>query len=226
MVLAKPRDGKDDAAVLPTSTITFHHFKFEGEDVKQVKKFLDAMILLQPAGEIEIFDLKEEKTFLAAKVETKKDNKAQLAFHRFVSDLAQISDRFKLNLRTPVNFSEEDLESIFILKMYSQGGTLPVENISATIVKSDSNRDLVPQALASGGGRFRFVHPRHNPMPKLLGRVINTGPCAMEVEAKIADLSTVLREFQKAAIGEGVSISFKPQGPVRLSLLSAEEFEQ
>jgi len=203
--------------------ITFDS-RIVGTNAKQARKFLDAMGLLQPSGEIEILDLKEEKVFFTGKVSLDEDQPVKKAYRQFVNDIAQISDCFKVDLRIPAKFSDDELESILLLKTFASGGSLSLGNISATVVKSDANKDLLPRELASGGGFFRFVHPRQEPKPKLFGLAIDTGPVAIEVESKIANLESTLKTFRLAGIGDGVLISFEPVRPAKLSLVSDTEW--
>jgi hypothetical protein len=221
-------DKRVEGEALTSAKITFRNREIVGADSKQVKKFLDAMALLQPSGEIEIFDLKEDKTFFTARVELGRDDPSQQAYRRFVNDLVQIADRFKLNLCIPAKSKmlEEDLETVLLLKTYIESGSLPVGDISATVVKSEQNRDSLPREFATGGGHFRFVHPRQEPKPILFGVPVDTGPCAVEVEAQIVNLAATLEEFRNASIGDGVKMSFRPVRPARFSLLSDEEWSK
>jgi hypothetical protein len=203
--------------------ITFRHRAFVGESVKQVKKFLDAMALLRPSGEVEIFDLKDERVFArAAAVEVGTENDAERSFHQAVTELAKIADRFRVELPLPRGLTDEDSESIVLLNAYISEGTLPVENISAVLLKSEENRELIPQVFTSAGGRLKIVHPRHEPMPRLFGRTIDTGPCAIEAEVRVNGLEKTLKEFQEAEIGQGVKVSFHAMSPARFSLPSEE----
>jgi hypothetical protein len=204
--------------------ITVRHRSHVGTDVKQVKKFLDAMALLRASGEIEFFDLEEEKVFAIMAASGLADESApERAFHQMVNDLAAISERFRVELQLPSDISDEDLESILLLKTYAENGTLSLNNISAVLLKSEENRDLIPQLLTTSGGVLRFEHQKHEPLPKLFGKAIDTGPCAMEATVQLQEQEAMLREFRAAAIGNGVSMSFRPIGKVRFLLLSIEK---
>lgn len=198
-------------------------FELAGSDVKQAKKFLDAMALLQPKGQMEIFDLQLEKIAFTTEVEWGPDSPEIAARRRFVADLAQVADAFGLNLRIPSNVTDEDLNSLLILKAFAEGGTQDLPNISASLVKTEENQDL-PQKLAGGRGVFRFVNPRQEPKPRLFGVDVDTGPCSIEAECQLSDLSKTMEEFRRAPLESAVSFSFKPTQPARFFLLTEEQW--
>ena len=208
-------------------TITIRHARYLGADVRQVKKFLDALTALRAGGELEFFDLEAEAVFATVGGATLDgENPAELGFHQMVSDLAQIAERFRVEIRLPSDMSDEHLESIVFLKTLIEGGSLPIENISAVLIKSEENRLAVPQLLTESGGRLRLEHQRCEPMPTLFGQTIDTGPYALEADVQFNDLAGTLQNFQSAASGEGTRISCRPVSPVRFSLLSKEELQQ
>lgn len=198
-------------------------FQLVGSDVKQAKKFLDAMALLQPKGQIEIFDLQLEKIAFTTEVECGPYSTERLAQRRFVTDVAQVADVFALNLRLPSNVADEDLNSLLILKTFAESGTQDLASISTNLFKTEENQDL-PQKLAGGRGVFRFVHPRQEPQPRLFGVDVDTGPCSIEAECEINDLSKSMEEFRRATVGSVVSLSFRPMQPARFFLLTEEQW--
>jgi hypothetical protein len=203
--------------------ITLSEMKIAGSLVRQIKKFIDAQLLLQPFGEIEIFDLQEEKSIFTAGIEMGTNDHNHPDLRRLINDLAQINDHFNLNLRIPLKLSDEDLVSIVLLKSYTERGTMSANSVSMTLVKNEMNQISLPRDFSTGVQHLRVAHARHEPMPKLFGEVIDTGPCAEEFEGSIIDLPGTLDRFERAAIGEGVEVSFRPTKPVELSLLSDEE---
>jgi len=195
-----------------------------GASFTRFKKFLDAMALLQPAGEIEIIDLQEEQLLFRAECELSDEDFLQDDYRRFVSDVARIADQFKADLRIPSNISDSDLYYVRLLKTLIEGGCLPLDDISATLVKSEENKNVVPEQLAINKAGFRFTHKRHEPRPILFGATVDTGPFGIEVEAIVRDSADVIKRFREAAIGDDVRISFRPTGPARFFLIPGEEF--
>ena len=76
------------------------------------------------------------------------------------------------------------------------------------------------QALADGKGHFRFAYARVEPRPVLFGATIDTGPCAIEFDADVADLGKTIKRFESAAIGDAVQVTFRPTVPMRFRLIS------
>jgi hypothetical protein len=207
-------------------TITFHHRTYLRQDVGQVKKYLDALTSLRTGGEMQIFDLATEKNFATiGGANLGDESAAEIRFREVVTDLARIAERFRLELRLSAEFSDEDLASILLLRALIEGGSLPVENISAVVVKSEENRNLFPQMLTETGGFLRLEHPRCEPMPRLLGHTVDTGPYALEAEVQVNDLGSMLHRFKAATIGGEIPVSCRPVAPVRFFLLSPQELK-
>jgi phosphotransferase system IIB component len=164
-----------------------------------------------------------EKPLIDAGVQLPNETPSQVGRRMFITDLSAIADRFRVTLKLPDKVNGDDFETIYLLKQYMENGTIELDNISIVVGKSEENRDLLPQQFATGKGFFRFVNMQHEPLPKLFGTAINTGPVVMETEAAINDLSATLQTFQEAEIGTGVRMSLKPLTSVRVSLSSAQE---
>jgi len=194
-------------------------FNYRNREIREIKKSLDAMNLLRPVGQLELIDLETDKPLLAANAELSEETPRQVQLRALVTDLSNIADRFNTPLAMPDAIAEEDYKVITSLLRYMTNGTEAVSDISATLMKSDENKDLVPAAFSNGKLFFRFTHPSLAPVPKLFGTEINTGPVMEECEAEIKDLPEMLEAFSRSAIGEGVRISFRPLGPVRFGLL-------
>jgi hypothetical protein len=189
------------------------------KEVGEIKKSLDALNLLRPAGELHIIDLETEKPFVIAKVELGNESPEQAAYREFVNDLVVISDRFGVKLKVPEKLVRKDYETIGLLKRYIDNGTEEVDNISLVLTKTAENKDSLPELFASGKGMFAITHLRLDPPPTLFGTAIDTGPVMMAAEAEIKDLTSVLQSFREAAIGSGVRVSLRPLTPLRFSLM-------
>ena len=209
--------------VIPnTSTQITIQYENAKHDLREFKKSLDALDLLRPSGELRIIDLETDKPFIVANVELPELTERQVRSRKLIRDLVSIADRFRVDLQLPSRLSRKDLESIALLKRYMENGTIEMSAISMTLVKSEKNKDSLPQQFASGKGVFRYTNQQHTPVPKIFGIPINTGPIAMDVEAEINNLPETLEIFREARVGSGIRVSLTPLGPVRVSLLSEE----
>jgi hypothetical protein len=178
--------------------------------------------LLRPSGDIKIFDLETEKYLVDAKLSFPTETPQQAARRSFIDDVVTIGDRFGVALKLPDKVTKDDYETIYLLKQYMQNGHLELDNISVVVVKSEANRELLPQLFASGKGVFRFENVQPHSPPKLFGTDVNTGPVTVDGELEVNDLIATLQSFQEAEIGAGVKVSFKPLAPVRVSLFSGQ----
>lgn len=186
-----------------------------------IKRSLDALNLLRP-GKMRIFDLESEIVLMEQDCGLAAETQWQAGRRAFVNDVVAISDRFGVSFRLPLQkLDDSDLETIFVLKQYMQNGALELDNLTLTIVKSEGNRDLLPQQLSGGRGFFRFANTLRENTFVLFGTSIDTGPVVMETEAEINNLKESLAEFESAQVGSGVQLSLRPLAPVRVSLLSS-----
>ena len=194
-----------------------------GFEVKQVKKFLDAVALLTPSGSIKIVDLRSGTVLCEAELQMDGDTFGRPAYHEFVNILARIAVRFGVDLRIRSTVTDKEQELIWLLTRYIDEGTFAADNISTSILKSEENRTVMRQALADGKGHFRFAYARVEPKPVLFGTTIDTGPCAIEFDAGVADLEKTINRFEAAAIGDAVEVAFRPTVPVCFRLISESE---
>jgi hypothetical protein len=193
--------------------------RFVGAEVHEAKKFLRAISLLREGGEIEVFDLERQTVFVRAKIDLDEVPERKPEFEDLIDELIKISDRFGVKLPLPGDISEQDLDSLLLLKTFVEGGTLPVNNISLVIGKSEENRETFPKLIVTEGA-YRLEHQRQTPSPKLFGIEIDTGPCVICVDrARVKNLAETIRRFNEAEIGAGVPVSLEPLAPVRLMLL-------
>lgn len=195
-------------------------FEDKKHDVRELKKALDALAVIRPAGKLQVIDIETDRTFFDANVEVPEEEAKLAGYRNLLGELVKIADRFKVNIQVPSKMTKKDLEAIGVLKTYMDNGTLELRDISITLVKSTENKDALPEQFASGRGFFRFTNEQHTPIPEIFGTPINTGPVAMDVEAEIRKLPDTIEKFRRARIGAGVKMSFRPLGPVRVSLLS------
>ena len=211
--------------VFQSETEATTNIKMEYEDaqhdLRELKKSVDALDLLRPSGQLLIFDLEMDKPLIEANVQLPALTGKQVGYRRMLDDLVAIADRFKVEFKFPAKVTKKDLEVIALLKRYMENGCFEVNDISMTLVKSDENKDLLPEQFANGKGLFRLTHERHMPIPKLFGAAIDTGPVAMDVEAEIKNLHETLERFRKAKVGSGLQVSFRPTSSIRVSLLSS-----
>lgn len=191
--------------------------QFAGRRVRDVQKFVNALMQLVPSGILQLYDLEREQEIFQAKPSMSAETVKQQRFRELMNDLVAVETRFKVQFLMPKDFTEEDLETLALLKAYAEGGSLSLNDISVVLTKSEKNQHSVPIALRTTG-RLRFQN--ENPQARLLGAVINVGPAEMSTEnATLNDWESTIARFNDANIGDGVPMSFRPLGPVRFSLL-------
>jgi hypothetical protein len=191
--------------------------RFVGRKVRDVQKFMNALTQLVPSGILQVYDLEREREIFCATPSMSAETVKQQHFRELIDDLVAIETRFKVQLLMPQDFTEEDLETLALLKAYAEGGSMALNDISVVLTKSGENQNTVPSALGTPG-RLRFRN--ENPQARFLGALVNVGPAEMCTDHSVVnDLESTIIRFKEANIGDGVPISFKPLGPVRFSLL-------
>jgi hypothetical protein len=194
-------------------------FESKGHEVRELKKALDALAVMRPSGKLRVIDIETEQTFLDVTVEMPPESPRVARYRNLLGILARIADHFNVALRPSSKPTKKDLEAIALLKRYMENETLDLSDITMTIVKTEENKNLFSEQFPDGKGLFRVANQEYEPVPRLFGIPIRTGPVAMDVEAEIRNFSETLENFQKAQMGSGVEIALCPLGPVRFSLL-------
>jgi hypothetical protein len=210
--------------VLPRSkqeqvTFSFRE-RFEGRNAREIQKYLRAISVLRSSGEIRVYDLEREgQLFRMADPSLPEPPGGNTRFRDFIDDLAAIEKRFNVNFNFPRDgFSEGELRTILLLKTYMNGGTMPVEDFSIGLVKSERNQQTLPEALMKP---VPIMITNENRRVTVLGAEIDTGPVGMQVDqAGVKNYEAMAETFRNAPVGATVQLAFVPLSPVRLFLLT------
>lgn len=196
--------------------------QFVGKDSTQARKAVGAFRLLAIGCHVEMYSLRHEKPLGVLTIPPVKFDIPQEGI-RWVDMLASISEKLGVGIRLPEPqaISKQDQDAVMHLYALATGETLPVENISITLVKSAENSDLLPSILRQPTS-LRIVH--ESATFHLFGTTkITVGAFAIELErADFKNPHRALIDFQKAKIGEGVPMSIRPSKPPRIFLLADE----
>jgi hypothetical protein len=199
-------------------------FRFSGSRARDAKKALDAMTLLHPRGQIEVFDLKQEQMMYAGEVAVPDDEVFPEGTKRIVDDLARIAQTFNADVRIPRQMSSQELETILFLNAYAAQGAMRIGNITISMVKEEWNRELGSKELAFARGVYRFARPGHQEM--LFGTPIDIGPSVIEVECEVVNASDTLKRFDQTALGDDVGITFRTLAAAQFRLLTGEQWKE
>jgi hypothetical protein len=196
--------------------------RFAGKDVLQVRKAVEALRILEAGGEIEFYSLKHEKALGVLRVPPFGFG-IPLQSAVWIDMLATICEKFRVSIKLPEQgpISQEEHESVRLLYALATGGTLPMDDISMTLVKSVENSKMLPD-LVRNPSNLALVYP--SATFKLFGTEIHLGGCAMYLDKwEFKEPDRILLDFEKAEIGEGVAQSIRPLVPVRWLLTSQGE---
>jgi hypothetical protein len=191
--------------------------RFAGRKVRDVKKFVSALMQLVPSGLLQVYDLEQEREVFRVRPSMSAEDLKQQRFRELLNDLVAVETQFNVAFLMPETFSDGDLEALAVLKAYAEGRSLSLKEMNVVLTKSVENQHTVPNVLGNPG-RLRFQN--ENPQARLLGAVVNVGPAELSTDnATVNDLKETVARFNKTEIGDGASISFKPNSPVRFSLV-------
>jgi len=212
---------------LPTPTkpttkgrITFKK-QFVGKDVLQVQKAVAVLRILETGSDIEIYSLRHGKALGVLRVPPYRFDVPQQGIH-LIAMLACISEKLGVTIKLPEprGISQQDFESVSYLYALVTGGTLPLDNVSMTLVKSAENSELLPNILREIVP-LRIVH--QSITFRLFGTEIHLGTCATQLDkAEFKDPDRILLDFERARIGEGIPLSIRPLMPARIFLLAGQ----
>jgi hypothetical protein len=195
--------------------------QFAGKDVRQVRKAVAAFRLLEPGVEIELYSLRHEKILGRIRLPPFKfDLPHQTVV--WVDMLAYISEKFgvRINLPAAGQVSRQEYEFVSFLYALATGGTLSMDQISTTLVKSVENSKMLPD-IVRNPSNLALVYP--SATFNLFGTEIYRGGYTIYLdkwEFKYTD--QILRNFDEAEIGEAVALAIRPLVPVRMWLITQE----
>jgi hypothetical protein len=198
-------------------------YKFSGQRVLAVKKFLDAMASLNKSSELELFDLEREKIFLRGNAISGSFPKLPSATIELFDNLAEVARSLSLDLQIPESLNPDDLQALPTYLELARIGSakLGVANVSLTLVK-DSNRQGVFLDALTAENNFKLEFENYR-LPQLLGQDVQIGPGALLFErTRIADPERVRREYAQAQNGESIVVRLVPAGDVTLFLYKAQ----
>lgn len=196
--------------------------RFAGKDVLKVRKAVMALRILEAGGDIEFYSLKEEKALGVLQVPPFGFS-VPLQNIVWIDMLAAISEEFQVSIKLPETglTSQQEYESVTLLYALATGGTVPMDDITMTSVKTAENSKMLPEILRDAPP-LTVVY--QSSIFKLFGTEIHIGGCAMHLDKwEFKDPDRVLLDFEKAEIGEGVAQSIRPLVPVRWLLTSQGE---
>jgi hypothetical protein len=167
-------------------------------------------------GYSELYDLTREAPFFRARLELEYNLPSNIEVDKIIEQLAEVSEKFRKELRMPSDFRVEQIENLGLLLEIAKKGTaeLPVNSLSATLVKESTRQ---PQILGALEQESTFRIDLTNYSLPLLNDVVEIGPCSIIFErASIANPEKVKKDYLTAKDGEGVVIQLVPRGRVKL----------
>lgn len=164
-------------------------------------------------------ELEKDKQFLSCRLEGLGQSEKQKFFLALVDDLVAVEDRFGVRFTMPFKMTNDDIDSVVLLKRFMTGDTAEIDEIKGTLVKCVENESTVPSFLRAGGA-FRIVHNSLEPQPEIFGIKIPVGSCAMTADrARFTNVEATIKSFEEAKLGEAIEFIVKPEVPVRFELL-------
>lgn len=208
-----------------TATVSTH---LGGSRIKDVVKACAALKAMCKGCDVELFAIKLDAKLCKFRIDplppVLSDGTLQV-----VEDLNSIAAKFNKNFVLPEDdaFGPADEETFRILRAFTLGEPLELENFRSNLIKTTENSRLVSSNLSEEMA-FRLEH--ESATATLFGTHIDLGPTIIQIDrARINDLSMTIQNFSRAEIGAAVPISLTPLTPVhfrltdRASLLSTNE---
>jgi hypothetical protein len=186
-----------------------------GADVHAVQKFISALKTANSSGVFEIYDLERAVTLLSPRMTI--ELPAWFSkYSSLIDDAVRVADFYTVDLRMPGKPTLEDLESLSLLVRLIDGD-LPLEadDITFTITKTAHAGEASAETFR-GEGSYLVTQPEYFVRPVLFGIPVCTGPVAYHIpRARLERPDEVCRFYQTAPIGEDITLTLKPLGPVQ-----------
>ena len=123
-------------------------------------------------------------------------------------DMAEVASSFGWDVPYPEKINDDDLTSLVFLLSITRGLPLPIDSVTATIRKSAETSELIRQYANSQLEIIAYFESIASPLI-FCGTDVTTGPIMFHsLEARIANLSDLLRRLSDAAEGEDIAIQF------------------
>jgi hypothetical protein len=203
-----------------TATVKFK-VKYDpaGLSVAALKKFVSAMDVLSTPNELEFFDLKQGKQL--CKFTTGGSDKVDFeqTFRTFVADLSAVAAHYGVEFTVPRSLAPEDKEALRLLVDLVHGVKYEFDSITMTLTKTAVTPPELRDALRRPG-QFLYRQQEMLPRPVLFGIPVPTGVVESYIEcATVKGSKAFETRFAKAAIGDSVSLSLAPCGPLSVRAL-------
>lgn len=182
--------------------------RFEGADVREVAKAVQAFGLLHSGGRLELFALDVQKVLGTLSSVTVKTESRQ-GFARVILDAAAVSEKYSVKLRIPKRIKTDDMFAIAILNAIADGAPLPVGSFGGKLIKTREHEanfkpDMLQQTL-----EIVLNNERLDPRPIVFGVPVDTGPVSLVGKsARIKQISAFLKKYARAKYGDAIPIAF------------------
>jgi len=192
----------------------------KGQNIRSVKKFVQAKRALWNSGAIEIFGLELGRAVLAGKLSIAPATESESWFGRLVDDIAAIADFFGIEIKWPTKITDEDKELLIALKwMIEKKSYGTGARFTSVVTKTNENVNLF-ETLKAGGSRWIT---RGEPLV-FLGTAIEGFTIAFHFEqTNITEFERTKDRFDRATFGDQIELRFEASGDTWVKLWDVKQ---
>jgi len=195
-----------------TFTIDEH---MTGAPLSAVKKYADALIALKHTGELQLYDLEDERPIFYAAIDTTSVPTFDSGLVRLISDASIVAKAYDADIRMPELVTREDAETIAFLKNLLDGTMPGVNGITSTVIKDDAADRWINDV--GGGNKNVGITLSHQGMTRSFGgSPIETGAFDVVIDqVRFNDPQQTIKDYQATPVGAAVTVTFIPVTPPR-----------
>lgn len=183
---------------------------YDGVDFRELAKMSRAIQQLSQTGQFQIYSLRQNASFFRGAVDPKSVQNWTPEFAAWVNALATVSVAYGVPLRFTETWTQEDRRSLILLEGFLTGISLPISNLTFSLIKDDSMEPAWTNTISGEFAWFHAIVPEFPERLGLFGIPIPTGPVHFSVQhGKLADAAATLSRIREAALGEPVSMTIQ-----------------
>lgn len=182
-----------------------------GAEVREVRKFMDAMHALEHSPRIDFYNLQAGRRLFDAELDPPQfPPHWTKGFENLVRHLATVADAFGVDLRLPMQRpSDDELETLLTQGAIATEEPVPLDSIDFAVTKSSETERHFLETLDTGKANVRLRHDCIG--VTLLGAPILTGPVEILLSpTPIKNLEATRQKWIAAKPGEPVEITLGP----------------
>jgi hypothetical protein len=194
-------------------------YNWENKEVRKVQRAVAALKFMSKGGRVEIVNLNSGQRLFRGELAVAEPPQLQEGFEEVITDLAEVADAFDTPIRLNTDFTKQDEKTLHFLLEVARKGRIcfPPGELSLNLVKSIKHVQPFME-WSKEEKAFYVTNRRYEPVPRLFGVEIDTGPCSWHCpRTTMLNRQKTVQKYLAAKEGESVKVKVATLEPVELT---------